>query len=973
MRKTVAVIAGVLSLSPVALFALGLGDVHTNSALNQPLDAEIDLVSVEPVDFQNLRVNLASDEAFERAGVPRAFLLTSLRFEPAQRADGTYYIHVTTREPVREPVVDFILEADWLKGRLLREYAVFLDPPTVVARAQTPIVTPPKAEPVPARPTAGATAAAPSASVPAPAASSSPDGAAMGVDAYGPTKRNDTLWVIAEQMRRSDYSHAQTMMAIVRANPGAFIGGNANLLKTGRILNAPTESDYVEPGAAQREFARQVAEWRSTREVAAVDSVPGAPVVPEAGAKEMPSTVVTAPESTAPSLKLASAKPGAAEPGPAAQDNAAEGLQEELSQVREKLVLAEERNASAAQENAELGSRVSDLEERIDAMTRLLTFKEEQLALLQQRLAQAQDAEAAAREAAAAAAAKIDSAGMVDTTVADDAQPAMPEMALAEPAAIPEAPTGPASETVAPVEPVMPEPVAESPSAEPVVAPPVVEPPAPTKIVEAPPPEIVSVKKPAEPKLGFMDRAMANPLVVGLVGAFILILVALLYVAWRRRQMGRSDFAVAPAAAAAAAGAAGRAPDLGPASAPSEDTSFLSDFSPSDIDAIQDDTGEVDPLAEADVYLAYGRYQQAEELVSEAIEAHPQRTDLKLKLLEIHFATKDHGAFDALAEELKGKGLDRDTSVWNKVLAWGYELNPKNAMYAAAAGGAAAFGASAVADDVDGASGFGEAGDDDLDAFDSAPVSNYRREPDIDSLTSDSDLLSEESSSHLPDELEGLSELDLNAESELDLDMDLSSAAFSGRSDASTFDSEISDVEDRPSTSRPGSSSVFDDLNLDLDDDTGTEGPGSRGSDEFDSLMAELDDIDDSEISPEMDSADREDDDMLAEQLPDLDLDLDELGEVEPASGLRHDSAPGSKFTDDEMPSSALGFDMGSGMTGHGDDAVPDDDEVSTKLDLARAYMEMGDAEGAKSILLEVVDEGSGRQRDEAQGLLDQL
>ena len=109
--------------------ALGLGNIELHSALNQPLDARIRLLSPTRAEIQSLKVGLADNDAFERAGIDRPFILSHLRFEIVTNNHGPDYVHITTKDPVREPFLNFLVEADWSNGRLYREYTVLLDPP----------------------------------------------------------------------------------------------------------------------------------------------------------------------------------------------------------------------------------------------------------------------------------------------------------------------------------------------------------------------------------------------------------------------------------------------------------------------------------------------------------------------------------------------------------------------------------------------------------------------------------------------------------------------------------------------------------------------------------------------------------------------------------------------------------------------------------------------------------------------------
>ena len=133
-RKLLTVlIAGVLFV-PTTGFTLGLGEIEVNSALNQRLNAEIELLSAEPEDTENIIVKLASRKEFSRAGLDRPYLLNDLRFK-SEIIDGVAHIKVSSGSPIREPFINFLIEIDWPNGHLLREYTVLLDPPVFMTQA----------------------------------------------------------------------------------------------------------------------------------------------------------------------------------------------------------------------------------------------------------------------------------------------------------------------------------------------------------------------------------------------------------------------------------------------------------------------------------------------------------------------------------------------------------------------------------------------------------------------------------------------------------------------------------------------------------------------------------------------------------------------------------------------------------------------------------------------------------------------
>jgi len=127
-----AIIAGVLLL-PETAFTLGLGEIEVNSALNQKLSADIELLSATPEDTESIIVKLASRKEFSRAGLDRPYLLNDLRFK-SEIVDGVPHIKVSSGSPIREPFLNFLVEIDWPNGHLIREYTVLLDPPVFMTQ-----------------------------------------------------------------------------------------------------------------------------------------------------------------------------------------------------------------------------------------------------------------------------------------------------------------------------------------------------------------------------------------------------------------------------------------------------------------------------------------------------------------------------------------------------------------------------------------------------------------------------------------------------------------------------------------------------------------------------------------------------------------------------------------------------------------------------------------------------------------------
>ena len=138
-KRLVPILALLAIWMPVAGYALGLGNISMNSALNQPLDAEIELLAVQRGDLDNLVVRLGSQADFDRVGADRAFFLTKIKFNVEEKPNGTPFIRLTTAQTVTEPFLDFVVEARWPRGRVLREFTVLVDPP--VFDTSTPVIS----------------------------------------------------------------------------------------------------------------------------------------------------------------------------------------------------------------------------------------------------------------------------------------------------------------------------------------------------------------------------------------------------------------------------------------------------------------------------------------------------------------------------------------------------------------------------------------------------------------------------------------------------------------------------------------------------------------------------------------------------------------------------------------------------------------------------------------------------------------
>ncbi len=408
----------VLVLVAWPAFALGLGQIEVKSRAGQPLLAEIPIISADPSELEGLQARLASPDTFRRIGLdPPTGLVSGLQFAVALDARGRPVIRITSDAPVQQPLLTFLVEVEWGQGRLVREYSALVDTPqTVAAPAQPPIQAPvaapsntivraPEASPVPApeatapeeRPApepeavaaeeAPVPAPAPPAPTPAPvAAPAAPAATAAGE--YGPVQAGQTLGMIAAELSAgSGQTLNQMMLALLRANPEAFIGGNLNLIRQGAVLRVPPSAEWSAASVAEANAVvrEHVTRWREMRrpvpQPAAVADAPAAGPAPEpAAAPAAAPRVAEARLEIVPPSAGADANAGT-RTGIAAGGEGDMLQQQELIQTRESL-------AARDAEVQELKARVAELEQLQQQQQQLIQMKDGELATAQQRLAQ---------------------------------------------------------------------------------------------------------------------------------------------------------------------------------------------------------------------------------------------------------------------------------------------------------------------------------------------------------------------------------------------------------------------------------------------------------------------------------------------------------------------------------------------------------------------------------------------------------
>lgn len=915
MRKFIFTLIFGAFLLPDAGFTLGLGDIEVNSALNQQLDADIALLSATPEDTEQLIVKLASSEEFSRAGIDRPYLLTSLRFKTMQR-NGVPYIKVMSPKPIREPFLNFLVEIDWPQGHLLREYTILLDPPVFMGAATPAASSRPAADsgrpaavsaasqsaPRPAAPVTAAPAAVESsttvAPAPQPVSQPAPAGFTQPRTSYAPPgghriQQGDTAWSLADRLRPDQsVTVEQMMLAMLRNNPEVFINGNVNGLKRGYILRVPEYANIaaIDHNEAVALVRQQNALWREYQQALA-SGMPASSIATTGG--DTSSTAVESGDDAR--LNIVSAGQGTGMAG-----SGKDPTQMNLEELRAELAVASEQLESERIEKEELNTRVQSLQDQLDKMKRMLTIEDQGMAEMQASVTEsdipaANDATPALEQTAETPVAgeevAVDVETDVDVDTGADAIEAAVDQLQDEPVFVDEQQTAQTPDVVAESE-------TET-----------VDTAAPATADDAP--EFFTTPQ----QTGPLDAILNNPIVMGIIAAVVLLFGGLIAFFIKRRKSADKPVAEPSSALpvedeledvadmvedeAVSDLVSDEAVEESMAEAEEEFDAESTMILPTAEDTVVTQAEDLqespeedrdDVIAEADVYLAYGIYQQAEELLENAIKEHPDREAYRIKLAETHYAAKNAEGFIAAADGLQEK-FGKDGKAWAKVVAMGKDLCPDASLFKAAD----------MVDDVD---------LDDL--MPKAPEMDFDLEND-----------STESDAAVPD---------------LDFSLDEEDSPLELPETDTTDDTAVLDLED---------------INLEDAEDS-TEAAASLEESAEDILEFDLSDTDALEDTQE-DEADEEE--------FSLDIDASELDLSETS-----ESAEAEQSDEEEIDLTA---DLTEAADELGD--LDDVDEVATKLDLARAYLDMGDSEGTRSILDEVIAEGNDAQKKAAEELLNQL
>ena len=977
-----------LLIVPFSAQGLGLGEITLNSALNQPLDADIELLSVEQEDLATLTATMASADLFARYGLDRAAFLNTISLDIRSPSADRHVIHVSSSRSISEPFVTMLIELNWGRGRMLREYTVLLDPPIFAAQPAQPAPTPVAPSP---RATTGTTGTVVRMPQPVAEPESMPVARQPAMPRALPAaerpgeymvQRNDTLWGLSREMRPAGTGINQMMIAMFRANPDAFYG-NINRLKAGVILRIPDSVEIagINRTAANAEVRRQMAEWRGGSYVSGADDGGRLKLVP------------------ADSSSLGGA--GAA------------GVDEALAQEL----------ADQTTENLLLRGEIEDLTARVDEQGRLLQVRDSELARLQSQAADRLAADAAAATALDDAAialpaddAAAETADAVADTVADTTADLTADTTVADTAAV----TRPVPTVIS----------------RPRSSPSLME-----RVIDLAGNQWLWIG------LGVVVLAMGGLVFARRRREEAVLMEAVVadepYESDEHESTGTAriqtikqepddSFVVEESVAPGVDPFADTITDEDEKEGVEVDLeSTMPGVEVDLVDLDETVSGDTqinlegaDPLAEADFHMAYGLYDQAADLVQKALDKDPERNEFRNKLAEIFFVWGNKDSFLETAQYLNDHQEQMAEGEWDKIVIMGRQIDPDSHLFTGESGA----GAVGIVDmpleetkvseiDVDLLTG-AEGGDDqatereptefddvfadvaDDDAGDLLVTDAIEEgELDVSGLAA-AELGGDEAITAAveeSDDLEATSQTaelnidDLGLGDELDATgtmqiVDLEDQEEAGghgtaqirtqalkesAEDGLAF--EFGD-DDQPAAVDPGQTAQMPKLTMDEDDDDDEE---QMFTDVFgDDDESRISDNLDLDIGADFDSADK--DETLAqttEMTREMEA-VDEGDELEHTGTMRlPDPAPTDETGIHDVTGSHQAVIVDEDYTGT--IKLPDAEseaetmsEVGTKLDLARAYVDMGDPDGARSILEEVLEEGNEQQKAEAQALL---
>ncbi len=973
---------------PLSSGAIGLGDIRSSSHLNQPLNAKIELLSTSAQEAKQVQVRLASADVFNRVGIDRPAYLNSLRFTSTIQ-NGKPVILVSSSQPIKEPFLNFLLEVSWPKGQLLKEYTVLLDPPVLLQAGRTSgantaaVRAEPKAtgfvkRPTPAqtRPTQRAQNQQQQVKVRdgiklnfKPKQQATPASSHSSRKSKYRVHSGDTLYKIATRLKPRSVSADQMMVALFRANPEAFRRGNINRLKAGATLKIPSSASGVSTRQAKRIIRKHYTEWKQYRKKLAKKTVSQKSIRSSSHktrAKQSPTRASRTTQNTKAHLEVMGGK----------RDNTSKASSKvsaagkaRISELDKQLSLAREALISKQRENADLKSRVAEMESIIQKKNRLIALKNDQLAKLQRSLANNGKATGNNNRLKPTTPAPVNTD--LSAHIANTANQDAGKINRTQPAATqdPQAKT-----TTTP-------PQARQNDLTPAALA--------AKRRAAAMAEANDKDRKTPEETGFKPEKenalldlLSSPIVTAAgAGSILLLLLGWLLLS-RRKNKQNDDGTTSSSAALSDFDDEFTALNDDNININADDTSntdddFFKDFeddlnlssekksSSQDTSnafdtntipetdnvstALDDGDEDDDILQEADVYIVYGLHEQAEAELKKAIAAHPEKLEYRHKLLENYLASNNKEAFDLQAQEIHNLDGANKATIWEKVVEMGRKISPDNALYQTIDDEPASSSTTSTATKI-------AAGATAAAAVAAAAMNNGNEQEDTEETPLEDDF--------------NLDELLLDDDN---IDEEINAAI-----DADQAETEQQEPSVEMPTESETSEDVLNDFS-DLEDDFSDFG---LDDDEFslDDLEKELDDK-----ATTLDSTDADESNIIdfesmlldengSTKKTDDDLELANLNlEVDSDTGIDRILPQGTAYT-------AQG---NAELYGEDDDVLsfldlPEEDidlqeaHISTKLDLARAYLDMGDIEGARSTLEEVIVEGSDDQKREAEDLLHQ-
>ena len=985
MNKKALSLAVCLAMAlPTASNALSLGDIESDSSLNQPFKGTINLLSTSVKEASSLRVKVASPAVFNRVGIDRPAFLNSIRFRTAVK-NGRPVILVSSSQPINEPFLNFLLEVRWPNGQLLKEYTVLLDPP-VLMQADTAIASnaagvrkePGVQAPVyrdisqpvqtvrqqPRKVVKAAAAPKRQSRLRRPGPPRTASASRSRVRNYR-VRRGDTLYKVARKLGYKGVRNEQMMVALYNKNKRAFTLRNMNNLKAGALLSRPSyqEAKSISARKAKSQVIAQARAWKQKRAglIAKKATQNNRVVASAAQPKQAHVEVMGGNKSIG-----ANAVAGASGSGSSSVD-----------ELRKQLALTNEALTTRLKENEELKSRVAELESLLRKKNKLITLKSEQLAILQEKMGGNANAGSSQQMGASQPNPVIRNNTIDQSDGTDIQQAAVTEEANRAGTIIRTDPGQNAIRTEVP--PLVNEPATVNTTTE--------------------SNNSANNASGEDDSLDIMGL-LGSPAAMGVGGGTLLALLGGLWFMRRRKDDDEyQDFSSididnqmdeTPFDDSALSDISDINDEL------TEEPDFGSIDDSVDMGSTAPQKGSANPseqediLQEADVYIVYGLHDQAEAELKRAIDADPTNLAYRVKLLENYKAANNAEAFEDEAKAFMDLDVEGKDAYLDDITDWGNKLIPGNKLFenkdslksvAAGAAGAAAAGVAMVAgtalaennnidDDV-------TDNLEDLMADNEMPEIDDRMDTSLDDLDLD-EIMNEES----VDDLDALvddfnfDDLDVSGEEISDEDFDLEMASTEKLLD-SVKEDEANEANDEE-LNLLDSDDLESEFNLDAADLSEVK---TEGKDDLDiaNLNLNLDSNDFNKIMPQDNaykkqevSADSLDIGSFKTDSPEIDS-LDINGLETKNLAVDDDTIDVNLKADNQEENLLADFDDNLSFLDLDDDSeIIGETQIETKLDLARAYIDMGDIEGARSTLEEVLLEGSDEQKKEAEDLLHQ-